>query len=188
MVKSSSHNITIIGSGYVGMSLATLLSQYHKVTIVDIDKEKVKKINAGMSPVKDSMISDYLKHKDLNLRASSSLSGIIKLADIAIIATPTDYDDETGQFDTSSVDKIVEEILHHNSKVVIVIKAQNHRTQERNKQEAFDRLQLLLQKALNRKKYRRPSTPSYGSIKRRLKKKSERKEIKKLRKKVKDFD
>jgi len=73
-------------------------------------------------------------------------------------------------------------------KGVIVIKAQNHRTQERNKQEAFDRLQLLLQKALNRKKYRRPSTPSYGSIKRRLKKKSERKEIKKLRKKVKDFD
>ena len=73
-------------------------------------------------------------------------------------------------------------------KGVIVIKAQNHRTQERNKQEAFDRLQLLLQKALNRKKYRRPSTPSYGSIKRRLKKKSERKEIKKLRKKVKDFE
>ena len=73
-------------------------------------------------------------------------------------------------------------------KGVIVIKAQNHRTQERNKQEAFDRLQLLLQKALNRKKYRRPSTPSYGSIKRRLKKKSERKEIKNLRKKVKDFD
>jgi ribosome-associated protein len=73
-------------------------------------------------------------------------------------------------------------------KGVIVIKAQNHRTQERNKQEAFNRLQLLLQKALNRKKYRRPSTPSYGSIKRRLKKKSERKEIKNLRKKVKDFD
>jgi len=73
-------------------------------------------------------------------------------------------------------------------KGVIVIKAQNHRTQERNKQEAFDRLQLLLQKALNRKKHRRPSTPSYGSIKRRLKKKSERKEIKNLRKKVKDFD
>jgi UDPglucose 6-dehydrogenase len=123
MVKSSNHNITIIGSGYVGMSLATLLSQHHKVTIVDINKEKVKKINAGMSPVKDSMISDYLKYKDLNLRASSSLSGIIELADIAIIATPTDYDDETGQFDTSSVDKIVEEILQHNSKVVIVIKS-----------------------------------------------------------------
>ena len=72
-------------------------------------------------------------------------------------------------------------------KGVIVIKAQNHRTQERNKQEAFDRLQILLQKALNRKKYRRPSTPSYGSIKRRLKKKSERKEIKKTQKKSKGF-
>jgi len=123
MIKSSSHNITIIGSGYVGMSLATLLSQYHQVTIVDIDKEKVKKINAGISPVKDSMMSDYLKNKDLNLRASSSLSEIIESADIAIIATPTDHDDETGQFDTSSVDKIVEEILQHNSKVVIVIKS-----------------------------------------------------------------
>ena len=123
MVKSSSHNITIIGSGYVGMSLGTLLSQYHKVTIVDIDKEKVKKINAGMSPVKDSMIPDYLKHKDLNLRASSSLSKTIESADIAIIATPTDYDDETGYFETSSVDEVVEEILLHNSKAVIVIKS-----------------------------------------------------------------
>lgn len=123
MVKSSSYNIIIIGSGYVGLSLATLLSQLHKVIIVDIDKEKVKKINTGISPIKDSMISDYLKHKDLNLRASSSLSGIIELADIAIIATPTDYDDETGHFDTSSVDKVVEEILQHNNKAVIVIKS-----------------------------------------------------------------
>jgi len=123
MVKSASYNITIVGSGYVGMSLAILLSQYHKVTIVDIDKEKVKKINAGISPVKDSMISDYLKHKDLNLRASSSLSGIIESTDIAVIATPTDYDDETRYFDTSSVDIVVEEILQHNSKVVIVIKS-----------------------------------------------------------------
>ena len=123
MVKSSSHNITIIGSGYVGMSLATLLSQYHKVTIVDIDKEKVKKINAGMSPVKDSMISDYLKYKDLNLQASSSLGGIIESADIVVIATPTDYDDETRYFDTSSVDIAVEEILQYNSEAVIVIKS-----------------------------------------------------------------
>ena len=123
MVKSASHNITIVGSGYVGMSLGTLLSQLNKVTIVDIDKEKVKKINAGISPVKDSMISDYLKHKDLNLRASSSLSGIIELTDIAVIATPTDYDDETRYFDTSSVDIVVEEMLQHNSKVVIVIKS-----------------------------------------------------------------
>jgi UDPglucose 6-dehydrogenase len=123
MVKSSTHNITIIGSGYVGMSLATLLSQYHKVTIIDIDKEKVKKINAGISPVKDSMISDYLKHKDLNLRAASSLVETIESADIAVVATPTDYDYETRCFDTSSVDIVVEEILQHNSEAVIVIKS-----------------------------------------------------------------
>ena len=123
MVNNPSHNIAIIGSGYVGMSLATLLSQHHKVTIVDIDKEKVNKINSGISPIKDSMISDYLKYRDLNLRASSSLSGIIELADIVIIATPTDYDDETGHFDTRSVDTVVEEILQHNSKSVIIIKS-----------------------------------------------------------------
>ena len=123
MVKSSSHNITIIGSGYVGMSLATLLSKHHKVTIVDIDKEKVKKINSGISPIKDSMISDYLKNKDLNLKATDSLNGIIDTANLSIIATPTDYDDETGHFDTSSVDKVVEEILQHNSEAVIVIKS-----------------------------------------------------------------
>ena len=71
---------------------------------------------------------------------------------------------------------------------VIVIKSQSHRTQDRNKQEAYNRLQLLMQKALTRNKYRRPITPSHGSIKRRLKKKSERKEIKNLRKKIQDFD
>jgi len=123
MVKSSSHNITIIGSGYVGMSLGTLLSQLNKVTIVDIDKEKVKKINSGISPIKDPMISDYLKNQDLNLKATDSLNGIIDSANLVIIATPTDYDDGTGQFDTSSVDKSVEKILQHNSEAVIIIKS-----------------------------------------------------------------
>ena len=123
MVKSSSHNITIIGSGYVGMSLGTLLSQLNKVTIVDIDKEKVKKINSGISPIKDPMISDYLKNQDLNLKATNSLNGIIDSANLVIIATPTDYDDGTGQFDTSSVDKSVEKILQHNSEAVIIIKS-----------------------------------------------------------------
>jgi UDPglucose 6-dehydrogenase len=123
MVKSSSHNITIIGSGYVGMSLATLLAQHHEVSIVDIDKEKVSKINSGISPIKDSMVSDYLKNKNLNLKATDSLNGIIDSANFAIIATPTDYDDGTGHFDTSSVDKTVEKILQHNSEVVIIIKS-----------------------------------------------------------------
>ena len=71
---------------------------------------------------------------------------------------------------------------------VIIIKAQNHRTQERNKQEALDRLQALLAEALKQKKYRRPTRPSYGAVKRRLKKKTERSEVKKLRGKVRDFD
>jgi UDPglucose 6-dehydrogenase len=123
MVNSSSHNIAIIGSGYVGMSLAALLSQHHKVSIVDINIEKVKKINAGISPIKDPMISDYLKYKNLNLRASCSLSETIESADIAIIATPTDYDHETGRFDTSSVDKVLEEILQFNSEAVVIIKS-----------------------------------------------------------------
>ena len=123
MTIISSHNIVIIGSGYVGMSLATLLSQHHKVSIIDINKEKVEKINSGISPVKDSMISDYLRYKDLNLQASSSLNGIIESANIAIIATPTDYNDETGYFDTSSVNKTVEEILQYNSQAAIIIKS-----------------------------------------------------------------
>ena len=123
MINSSSHNIVIIGSGYVGMSLATLLAQHHEVSIVDINKEKVQKINSGISPVKDSMISDYLKNRDLNLRASSSLSETIESADIAIIATPTDYDHETRYFDTSSVDKVLGEILQLNSEAVVIIKS-----------------------------------------------------------------
>jgi UDPglucose 6-dehydrogenase len=123
MVNSSSYNILIIGSGYVGMSLATLLAQHHEVSIVDINKEKVQKINSGISPIKDSMISDYLKNKDLNLRATDSLNGIIDTANLVIIATPTDYDDETRHFDTSSVDIVVEEILQHNSEAVIIIKS-----------------------------------------------------------------
>ena len=123
MINSSINNIVIIGSGYVGMSLATLLSQYHEVSIVDINEEKVHKINSRISPIKDSMISDYLKYKDLNLRASNSLNGVIELANIVIIATPTDYNDETGCFNTSSVDNSVEEILRCNKEAVIFIKS-----------------------------------------------------------------
>lgn len=123
MLNTSSHNITIIGSGYVGMSLATLLSQHHKVTIVDIDKERVNKINSGISPVKDSMISNFFKYKDLNLQAFDSLDGVIEPANIYIIATPTDYDDKTGYFDTSSVDEVIEEILQHNREAIIFVKS-----------------------------------------------------------------
>ena len=72
MINSSKHKITVIGSGYVGMSLAILLSQKHCVEIVDIDEDKVKKINTGVSPISDLLISDYLENKVLNLKATSS--------------------------------------------------------------------------------------------------------------------
>ena len=123
MVNNLNQNIAIIGCGYVGMSLAVLLSQHHKVTLIDIDNEKVKKVNSGISPIKDLMISDYLKHKKLNLQATVSLNGAIESANIAIIATPTDYNDKTNKFDTSSVDNVIDKIIKINSKTLIIIKS-----------------------------------------------------------------
>ena len=123
MVKSSSHKITIVGSGYVGMSLAVLLSQKHSVEVVDIDVDKVKKINSGVSPISDLLISDYLENKALNLKATSSLHSAIPSTSIAIIATPTDYDDKTNEFDTTSVDETVNGIIKINKETLIIIKS-----------------------------------------------------------------
>lgn len=123
MTDSSKHKITVIGSGYVGMSLAVLLSQKHSVEIVDIDEDKVKKINSGVSPVSDLLISEYLENKSLNLKATSSLKSAIPLTDIAIIATPTDYDDKSNKFDTTSVDDTVKRIIKINKETLIIIKS-----------------------------------------------------------------
>ena len=123
MGLQTSINIAIIGSGYVGMSLATLLSQKHKVTILDINKEKINMINSGISPIRDSMISDFLKHKELDLQATCSLNEAIETSDIAIIATPTDYNDLTNKFDTRSVDATIEKIIKINKKIPIIIKS-----------------------------------------------------------------
>jgi UDPglucose 6-dehydrogenase len=123
MTDSSKHKITVIGSGYVGMSLAVLLSQKHSVEIVDIDEDKVKKINSGVSPVSDLLISEYLENKALNLKATSSLQSAIPLTDIAIIATPTDYDDKSNKFDTTSVDETVNRIIKINKETLIIIKS-----------------------------------------------------------------
>ena len=116
-------NIAIIGSGYVGMSLAVLLSQKHNISIIDIDKEKVEKINLGISPIKDDLISDYLKTKNLKLNASEPSSQILKIANIIILATPTDFDEKTNKFDTSSVDEAVHKIVKINIDATIVIKS-----------------------------------------------------------------
>ena len=104
-MNKGSQNIAIIGSGYVGMSLAVLLSQKHNINIIDIDKEKVEKINQGISPIKDDLISGYLATKNLKLNASTPNPSILEIADIIIIATPTDFDEKTSKFDTSSVDE-----------------------------------------------------------------------------------
>ena len=123
MIYSSKHKITVIGSGYVGMSLAVLLSQKYSVEIIDIDEDKVKKINSGVSPISDLLISDYLENKALNLQATSSLQSAIPSTDIAIIATPTDYDDKTNKFDTTSVDETVNGIIKINKETLIIIKS-----------------------------------------------------------------
>ena len=123
MTNSSKYKITVIGSGYVGMSLAVLLSQKHSVEVVDIDEDKVKKINSGVSPISDLLISDYLENKALNLKATSSLHSVIPSTNIAIIATPTDYDDKTNKFDTTSVDETVNGIIKINKETLIIIKS-----------------------------------------------------------------
>jgi UDPglucose 6-dehydrogenase len=123
MTNSSKHKITVIGSGYVGMSLAVLLSQKHNVEVVDIDEDKIKKINLGVSPISDLLISDYLENKALNLKATSSLQSAITSTNIAIIATPTDYDDKTKKFDTTSVDETVNRIIKINKEALIIIKS-----------------------------------------------------------------
>ena len=116
-------NITIIGSGYVGMSLAVLLSQKHNINIIDIDEEKVKRINLGISPIKDDLISEYLATKNLKLHASAPNVSILEISSIIIIATPTDFDEKTNKFDTSSVDGAIDEIIRKNIDSTIVIKS-----------------------------------------------------------------
>ena len=122
-MNEGSQKIAIIGSGYVGMSLAVLLSQQHNINIIDINKEKVEKINLGISPIKDDLISEYLKSKNLKLHASEPDISLLETAKIIIIATPTDFDEDTNKFDTTSVDNAIDEIINKNIDATIVIKS-----------------------------------------------------------------
>ncbi|MBB6062814.1 UDPglucose 6-dehydrogenase [Thermosipho japonicus] len=115
--------ITIVGLGYVGLSIAVLLSQNHEVIGLDISKDKVEKINNKISPIKDNEIIDYLKHKNLNLMATTDKEKAYKNAEIVFVATPTDYNPETNYFDTSSVDEVIKDVLKINKKALIVIKS-----------------------------------------------------------------
>lgn len=115
--------IAVAGTGYVGLSLATLLSQDNEVYAVDIIQEKVDMINQKESPIKDEEISDFLANKDLDLIATTDGKSAYKEADFVVIATPTNYDTETNHFDTSAVEAVIEEVLSINPEALMIIKS-----------------------------------------------------------------
>ena len=115
--------IAVAGTGYVGLSLATLLSQHHKVYAVDVIKEKVDKINNRISPIQDEYIEKYFKEKKLDLTATLDGESAYKAADFVIIATPTNYDSAKNFFDTTHVEEVIEEVLRVNPNAIMVIKS-----------------------------------------------------------------
>lgn len=116
-------NITVAGTGYVGLSLAVLLAQNHQVTALDIVEEKIDLINSKKSPISDKEIEKFLEEKDLNLEATLDSQKAYKDADFVIIATPTNYDTETNKFDTTTVEAVIREVLQINPDSVMVIKS-----------------------------------------------------------------
>ena len=116
-------NITVAGTGYVGMSLAVLLAQHNKVTAVDVVQERVDLVNNKKSPVKDEYIEKYLEEKPLNLTATIDWQNGYKNADFVIVATPTNYDAQKHFFDTSAVEDVIAKVIDVNPKAIIVIKS-----------------------------------------------------------------
>lgn len=115
--------IAVVGTGYVGLSIATLLSQHHEVVALDIIKEKVDMINNKVSPIQDKEIEDFLNSKKLNLRATLNAEKAYVDAEFIVIATPTNYDEETNSFDTSAVESVINDALKYNNIATIVIKS-----------------------------------------------------------------
>ncbi len=115
--------ITVVGSGYVGMSLAVLLAQHNDVIILDIDTTRVETVNNKKSTVADADIETFLGHKELSLSATLDKHVAYKDASFVVVATPTDYDPHTNRFDTSSVDIVINDALKLNSHAIVVIKS-----------------------------------------------------------------
>ena len=115
--------IAVAGTGYVGLSIATLLSQHNEVVAVDIVPEKVDMINNRQSPIQDEYIEKYLAEKELNLRATLDAEDAYKGADFVVIAAPTNYDSQKNFFDTSAVEAVIQLVMKHNPQAVMVIKS-----------------------------------------------------------------
>ncbi len=115
--------ITVVGSGYVGMSLAVLLAQHNNVCVLDINPNNVEKINNNNSTIADTEIEEFLAKKELNLAATLDKRIAYNGANFVVVATPTNYDPQTNRFDTSSVDIVVKEALEHNKDALVVIKS-----------------------------------------------------------------
>lgn len=117
------YKIAVAGTGYVGLSIATLLAQHHQVTAVDVIPEKVEKINNRISPIQDEYIEKYLAEKELNLTATLDGTSAYKNADFVVIAAPTNYDPVKNYFDTSHVEEVIDLVLEVNPDAVMVIKS-----------------------------------------------------------------
>ncbi|WP_050636208.1 nucleotide sugar dehydrogenase [Candidatus Stoquefichus sp. SB1] len=115
--------IAVAGTGYVGLSIATLLAQHHDVVALDIIREKVDMINNHISPIQDKEIEDYLKNKDLTLKATLDKDVAFKNAKFIVISTPTNYDESKNYFDTSSVEETIESVLEINPQAIMIIKS-----------------------------------------------------------------
>ena len=119
----NSLKIAVAGTGYVGLSIATLLSQHHQVTAVDIIPEKVELINNKKSPIQDDYIEKYLEEKNLNLTATLDAEEAYKDADLVVIAAPTNYDSKKNFFDTSAVEAVIKLVIEYNPEAIMVIKS-----------------------------------------------------------------
>lgn len=113
--------IAVAGTGYVGLSIATLLAQHHKVTAVDVVSEKVELINNKKSPIQDEYIEKYLSEKELNLTATLDGRSAYKEADFVVIAAPTNYDPQKNFFDTHHIEDVIDLVLEVNPDAVMVI-------------------------------------------------------------------
>ena len=123
MIMSENMKIAVAGTGYVGLSMATLLSQHNSVVAVDIVPEKVEMINTRLSPVQDEYIEKYFAQKDLDLTATLDASAAYSDADFVVIAAPTNYDSRLNFFDTSAVESVIEKVIEVNPSAIMVIKS-----------------------------------------------------------------